>query len=100
MYEPVGTALAAVEQGALQDGQRLVGGRGGLAVGRRRLRSRVGAALEVAVKARALTRVARGTRRIDQGDERVAVAVVADLAHALHVARGLALVPDLARERL
>ena len=40
--------------------------------------------------------MAGGTGRLDEGDDRVAVAVVAELSQPLHVAGGLALVPELA----
>ena len=51
--------------------------------------------LEVAVKAGALARVAGGARGLDEGDERVLVAVVAQRLHPHDVARGLALSPQL-----
>ena len=39
--------------------------------------------------------MAGGPGRLDQGDDRVAVAVVAELAQAHHVPRGFAFVPEL-----
>src|SRR5829696_3416065 len=70
---------AALRDRASQRGQRL---------GRDRLELAL-------VEARARTGVARRAGRIDQREERVLVAVEAELLHPLHVARGLALVPEL-----
>ena len=50
---------------------------------------------ERAVEAGALARVAGGAGRLDQRQQRVGVAVVAQRAQPLDVARGLALVPQL-----
>src|SRR4029077_20864449 len=47
------------------------------------------------VETGALARVAGRTGRIDQGDQSVPVAVVADLANALEVPGGRSLAPDL-----
>src|ERR687897_1455058 len=92
----LGTVARPGDQGPLQRGQRLVDRRGRLAPHGGRVDAGVGGALEVAVEARALARVAGRPRGLDQGDHRVPVAVVAQLAHPLHVARGDALVPDVA----
>jgi len=55
------------------------------------------AVLEIApVKAGALARVAGGAGRLDERQQRVAVAVQAKRSHDLHVAAGFALVPLLA----
>src|SRR4051794_8218593 len=52
--------------------------------------------LEVAVvEAAAFARVTGGAGGLDERDERVGVAVVAQRLNALHVSRGLALVPEL-----
>src|SRR5205814_3277101 len=54
-----------------------------------------GRARVAVVEAGALARVARRPRRLDKREHGVVVAVVAQLAHALHVARRLPLVPPL-----
>src|SRR2546421_462531 len=90
-----GSAFAAVLQRALEHRQRLIRGGGGLSVHRWRVRSRVGAAIEVAVEARSLARVTGRADGLNQGYQRVAIAVVPDLANALQVARSPALVPEL-----
>src|SRR5918994_119163 len=92
-----GRALVrARDEYSLQFGQRLVGGRRRLTGCGRRVDRRLRCALEVAVEARALARVTRRPGRYHQSDERVAVAVITELAHTLDVAGRLALVPHVA----
>src|SRR6476660_3773973 len=60
-----------------------------------RVRSLPFAAVQPAIKTALATRMARNaTLRLDDQQDRVAVAVETHLAHALHVARLLALVPQ------
>jgi hypothetical protein len=79
---PLGPLCAALSERALERGQCLV--------------RRHGLVLEGAVEARSLAGVAGGSRRLHERQQRVRVAVVAQRAQALHVARRLALVPQLA----
>src|SRR3954470_10683444 len=76
----LGTLALAVDQRALEVGQRLV----------RRADVRL-----AVVEARALARVARGPGRLDEGEHGVAVAVHAQGPDLLHVAGRRALVPEL-----
>src|SRR5829696_605696 len=52
-------------------------------------------AIELSVEAGALARVAGGTARLDESEDSVAVAVVAELSQPQRVPRGLPLAPDL-----
>src|SRR6185369_3118695 len=75
--------------------ERFVGLGVGLALGRGRILARRGRAEHLAVEAAALAGVAGGTGRIDQRHQRVAVAVVAELAQVHEVPRSFALLPEL-----
>src|SRR3954454_6748713 len=76
---PLARVGAPVADDALERRQRLV----------RRIR------VAVLEEAGALARVARRAGGLDQREQRVGIAIPAQLAHALHVSRGLALVPQL-----
>lgn len=58
-------------------------------------RRRLAIAIEIAVETTPLARVTGRAGRLDQGDEGVPVAVVAQLAQLQHVSRGFPLAPDL-----